>query len=151
MQGRVREAIGGSEALEREWKAIRRGWYLGGASFREEMVEQIEEKIGGKKRDSYSGEGVKGHDEKAARALLAKGMGALKTDIEEVKSWKTTDVRKQALTWLIRSSTLASGEWISVQLGMGHRSNISRAMRRIQDASGSVELTLKRKMLQYKD
>jgi len=151
MQGRAKEAIGGSKEMEREWKAIRRGWYLGGETFREEMVDRIGDRMARKKRESYSGAGVKGHDEKTAKGLLAKGLEALKTGQEEVKSWKTTDVRKQALTWLIRSSTMASSEWISEHIGMGHRSNISRATRRIQNASGPSELPLKRKMLQCKD
>ena len=44
VEGRVLE-LGikqGREELAAEWKAIRRGWYLGGEQFRERMIELVE-------------------------------------------------------------------------------------------------------------
>lgn len=150
MQRRVQEVIGGSEALAGEWKTIRRGWVLGGEAFREKMLERIEERMESRKRESYSGEEVKGHDRKRAEALLRKGLQALKVGQGEIQGMKTTDERKQALVWLIRSSTQVSCEWICERLGLGHRSNISRAVRALESPARNNE-HLKAKMLQCKD
>ncbi len=150
MQGRVREVLGGSETLAAEWKSIRRGWFLGGEVFREKMLVRIGERMESRKRESYSGEEVKGHDRKRAEELLRKGLQALKVGRGELQSWKTTDERKQALTWLIRSSTQVSSEWICEQLGLGHRSNISRAVRALESPDRKDD-RLKAKMLQCKD
>ena len=150
MQGRVQEVLGGSEALAGEWKTIRRGWFLGGETFREEMLVRIGKRMESRKRESYSGEEVKGHDRKRAEELLQKGLQALKVGQKDVQDWKTTDERKQALTWLIRSSTQVPCDWICERLGLGHRSNISRAVRALE-SSGRKSDHLKAVMLQCKD
>ena len=150
MQGRVQEALGGSKTLAEEWKSVRRGWVLGGESFRKGMLERIGDRIESRKRESYSGEAVKGHDLKKAEKLLQKGLQALKISPKDIQSWKTTDERKQAVTWLIRSSTQVSCEWICEQLGLGHRSNISRSVRAFE-VSTQKNNRLKTIMLQCKD
>jgi putative transposase len=150
MQRRVQEVLGGNKALAEEWKAVRRGWVLGGEGFRENMLVRIGKQMESRKRESYSGEEVKGHDRRRAEELLQKGLQLLKVEQGELKGWKTTDERKQALTWLIRSSTLVDSGWICEQLGLGHRSNISRAVR----AMGTPErkhARVKAIMLQCKD
>ena len=150
MQRRVQAVLGGSETLASEWKSIRRGWFLGGESFREEMLVRIGERMKSRKRESYSGEEVKGHDLKRAEELLRKGLNILKIGQEDIQGMKTTDKRKQALTWLIRSSTQVSCEWICERLGLGHRSNISRAVRALE-SSDRKDHRLKMIMLQCKD
>jgi len=150
MQGRVREVLGGEKALADEWKSVRRGWVLGGDAFREKMLACIGERMESRKRESYSGEEMKGIDRKRAEELLKKGLQALKVEQRELQDMKTTDERKQALTWLIRSSTQVPCEWICEELGLGHRSNISRAVRSF-DAADHKTARLKSKMLQCKD
>lgn len=150
IQGRVRDVLDKSEVLSAEWESIRRGWVLGGDGFREEMLERIGERMKTRKRESYSGEEVKGQDRRKAEALLQKGLQALKANLKDVRNWKSTDKRKQALTWLIRSSTPVSCEWICEQLNLGHRSNISRAVRAVE-MRGDDRGCLKSIMLQCKD
>ena len=150
MQGRVREVLGDNAALAGEWKSIRRGWVLGGEAFREKMLARIGERVELGKRESYSGDEVKGHDRKRAEELLRKGLQALKVELVEIQGMKTTDERKQALTWLIRSSTQVSCEWICERLGLGHRSNISRAIRALESPERKCD-RLKISMLQCKD
>ena len=150
IQGRVQEVLGGSDVLAGEWKSIRRGWFLGGEAFRDEMLVRIGERMESRKRESYSGEEVKGHDRKRAEELLRKGLQALKVEQKEIQGLKTTDDRTQALIWLVRSSTQVSCDWICEQLGLGHRSNISRAVRALE-ASDRKDDRLKAIMLQCKD
>lgn len=150
IQGRVQEVLGGNEALAGEWKSIRRGWFLGGEAFRKKMLVRIGERMESRKRESYSGEEVKGHDRKRAEELLRMGLQVLMVSQGEIRDMKTTNARKQALTWLIRSSSQVSCEWICEQLGLGHRSNISRAVRALE-SPGRNNDHLKAKMLQCKD
>ena len=150
MQGRVQEVLGGSKTVAGEWKALRRGWCLGGDAFREEMLARIGARVAPRKRESYSGEGVKGCDRKRAEDYLQRGLQALKAGQMEFQGWKTTDERKQALTWLIRSSTRVSCGWLCEQLGLGHRSNISRAVRALESENRKNN-RFKAKMLQCKD
>jgi putative transposase len=150
MRGRVQEVLDGSVTLAEEWKSIRRGWFLGGEPFREKMLIRIGEHMESRKRESYSGDEMKGHDLKRAQELLRKGLHSLEVEQGELQRWKTTEKRKRALTWLLRSSTQVSSEWICQQLGLGHRSNISRAVRAF-DLPDMKEDRLKAKMLQCKD
>lgn len=150
MEKRVREVLSSGKELDEEWKSIRRGWVLGDEDFRQEMLEYIGEQMEPRHRESYSGEEVKAVDQKKAERLLKRGLQVLGLTQEELQSLKTTDRRKQALTWLIRSSTLASSDWMRAELGLGHRSNISRAMRTFKSAK-SKDDQLKQKMLQCKD
>ena len=151
LQTRAIEAMGPQTDHQQEWKDLRRGWYLGEEAFREDMQERISARVASGKRESYSGEAVLGHDEKAAERRFQAGLEALRLDAETLQQLQTTDVRKQALAWLIRSSTLVPGGWIRERLGMKHRSNISRAVKRFENASGAEEKALKIKMRQCKD
>ena len=148
---RVQAVLQDDPALMTEWKSVRRGWFLGSEAFREKLLGHVGERMAHKKRESYSGEEVQGHDEKTALELLEKGLRQLRISLDELKELKTTDSRKQALVWLIRSSTLVSSDWISRNLGMGHRSNISRAVRRFQAEPRGEAENLKKKMLRCKD
>lgn len=151
MQGRVHEIFEIPNSMENEWSSIRRGWYLGSDVFRDLLLERIGKSLTGKKRESFSGEAVNEHDELAAMRLLQRGLQQLGVSLTEVKNWKTTDNRKQSLCWLVRSSTSVSSEWICAQLGMGHRSNISRAIRCISREQNAEIKQLKKIMLQCKD
>jgi hypothetical protein len=68
------------------------------------------------------------HDEQHAARLLAAGLERLGLTIPAMASLKKTDVRKQALAWLIKSQTVVGDEWLGAHLQMGDRSNISRAV-----------------------
>ena len=46
--------------------------FMGGEAFREEMLVRIGERMESRKRESYSGEEVKGHGRKRADELLRK-------------------------------------------------------------------------------
>lgn len=150
MQKRVREVLSGRKELDEEWKSIRRGWVLGDESFRQEMLGYIGEQVESRQRESYSGEEIKAIDQKKAERLLKRGLRGVGLTQEELQDLKTTDRRKQALTWLIRSSVLVSSGWICTELGLGHRSNISRAVRAFSSGSPKGD-QLKQKMLQCKD
>ena len=132
-----------------ELKELRRGWFLGEESFREMLQEIVEKTTGGKKRQSFSGEELGGKDEAEAERLLARGMETL--ELEDVQKLAKNDIRKQALTWLIKSRAVVGHEWVAEKLGMGHRSNMTRALAVFQRSETKAARTLKRKMIKCAD
>ena len=69
------------DALEREataeeaakWRELRSGWYLGSESFGDRLMDWAAGAVSGRKRESYSGESLRAHDDRAAGQLLAQG------------------------------------------------------------------------------
>ena len=84
--------------------------------------------VAGRRRASYSGAGLRAHDEGEAGRLLARGLEGLGLTLAQAAALKKTDARKQALAWLVKSRTVVGDEWIVARLEMGHRSNVSRAV-----------------------
>lgn len=80
------------------------------------------------KRSSYSGDGLRGHDEAEAANLLQRSLTKLRLTPEQAVALRKADARKQALAWLVKSRTVVGDEWIVAQLAVGHRSNVSRAV-----------------------
>ena len=107
--------------------------------------------IKGRQRSSYSGTGVRQHDERMAGILLAQGLKALGWNMEEVRAASPSDERKQGLIWLLRTRTTCGADWINRRLVVGHASNISRAMRAMNEPASPVAAATKRKLLICKD
>ena len=60
---------------------------------------------------------------------LGSGLRALDETMGSVRPMRCNDPRKQALIWLIERNTMAGDEWVTWELEMGHRSNVSRVAR----------------------
>ncbi|MCK9588458.1 MAG: transposase [Terrimicrobiaceae bacterium] len=117
---------------EEEWKPLRRGWYWGSGEFREKLEKMVSGVVGKRKRKSYQGAELKPHDEGEAQRILDRALECLEIDRESIRVMRKSDVRKQALAWLVKSNTVVGDEWICRALGMGDRSNISRAVGRFR-------------------
>jgi hypothetical protein len=113
--------------LEQEWRALRRGWYLGGRSFAERLLEAVGRGREGRRAASLSGEAVVAHGEGAAERWLATAAEALGWTGRDWRQGAKVTVQKQVLAWWLRSRTGVSCRWISERLGMGHESSVSRA------------------------
>jgi len=115
----------------------------GGEEFRNKLVARVGDAIEGKKRSSYFGsEGFRRYDEKEAERMIKAGLKFLGVK-DEVRALAKNDPRKQALAWMVRTQTVASNEWVSERLGMGHPSNVSRALARFQMGKGKEIQRLK--------
>jgi hypothetical protein len=117
----------GRKELTGEWKAIRRGWYLGGDAFREKLLESVEGQMKGKKRETYGEEEKRAHDEQATFAWLAKGLTAYGLADASLSTLRKNDKRKQVLGWWLSRQTCVGSDWISGRLVMGHRTSVSKA------------------------
>ena len=117
---------------QEEWIPLRRGWFLGSVEFRERLEKLVSGVVAKRKRKSYKGEALKTHDEGEAQRLLERGLECLGLDFEEIEAMRKSDVRKQSLAWLVKTNTVVDDEWVCQTLGMGDRSNISRAVGRFR-------------------
>ncbi|MCF7818110.1 MAG: transposase [Kiritimatiellales bacterium] len=153
MQKRVLE-IACSDApheVDARWANIRRGWCFGGDPFRTEMMERLDGVIGGSgKRESFSGEEARLHDEVEALRLLDEGLGLLEVETAALKDMRKNAPEKQALAWYLRSRTIVGNQWITEQLHCGHSCNVSAFVGNVKRAGSGVLVELK-KTLTSKD
>ena len=122
------------EADER-WKAIRRGWCLGGEEFREEMLERVGCVVEGDSGTAFGGEGFREHNERKAVQLLEKGLEVLGLHAEDLPGMKKSSVEKCALAWLIRKRTSVKTGWIKNRLHMGSATNFSELLKKMESTS----------------
>ena len=131
MRGRaVEELAGGNEAAER--RELRRGWCLGGPSFRERMLGLLDlaaEKLPGERRSRRDASVQRDRGEEGARQLLAEGLRCFGLESAELALLKKNDRRKAALAATIRAGTAVSNRWIAETLHLGHVSRVSHGTR----------------------
>lgn len=110
---------------EEAMKALRRGWYLGGPSFRDKLLGQA-----GKvsPRRVYPTTGARGYGESAAEGLAVEALTALRlpTGPEDLSAMKKGDPGKVMVATLLRERTAVGNEWIAKRLAMGHSGSVSR-------------------------
>ena len=129
------------------WKKIRRGVMFGGDEFRIRMQEALGGVMTGNRRDSYSGELAKKHDESEAQKLLADGLKKLKLAPSALAGLKKCDSRKKVIAWIIRRRTIVRNEWISARLYMGRASNLSRFIKEVEECEEGELWRLKKMMI----
>ena len=144
---KARELWASEHELDEEWKALRRGWYVGGPEFREALEERAERSVKGKKRASFRDDGLRRHDERAAKRLLDQALQCLELNQTQVRRLKKNEPRKQVLAWLMKTRTTVATSWIQDQLEMGDESNIRRAVVCCRTGSTAKHRNLVRHML----
>jgi hypothetical protein len=136
----------GKKAMNREWKEIRRGWFLGGERFRSFLIERLEGVFDGRQRDSFRGEGAKAHDEGDAEKLLEMGLKALGLAEEDLENMRKGAPEKAAIAWLIRKRTVAGNRWIASKLSMGAPAYVSMLVKKVKEAKRGRLRKLRGKM-----
>lgn len=140
MRQRAVEELEGKNAAQ--GAMLERGWCLGGAAFRERMLDLLEsarEKFSRKKE--VDGIIRRSHGEEAARRLLERASMYFGLNASDLAGLKRSDPRKVAMARLIRGRTSVPNRWIAQALSLGHASNVSRySSRRNVDSELSKEL-----------
>lgn len=99
-----------------DWKRLRRGWYFGPKTFREELLELIGEKRGGQ----HYGEELRESEEQKAERLIAETLKKVKWTATDLKSRRKGDATKARLANRLRAQTTVTWPWIAERLKMGH-------------------------------
>jgi len=125
--------------VDEVWQKIRRGWCFGDDSFRNEMEERLDGVLNSAKRESFSGEGIRRHDEFQAERLVQQGLKALKLRDKDLSLMKKNCPQKYAIAWLVRRNTSARPQWIKDRLQMRKATNFASFLRRIADGEYGTE------------
>ncbi len=134
--------------LDKEWRALRRGWYMGDQTFRDRLEDLADKAVRGKRRSSYDRTGLMRHDDRMAEQWLQKTLIALSTDAESIRALRSSDPLKQAVVWFLRSRSLVTAAWMEDHVGVGHASNVSRAVSAFRNPTDRKRKQLKKKVLQ---
>src|SRR5262245_33318458 len=153
MEGRVLELAtqAGRKELEKEWKELRRGWYVGGERFLEELGSYLGPVLKGRRRESFSGAAKARHDATAAEAALIRGLKVLGLSKEECTKLPKEAAEKVALAWWVRQHTTVPLRWVGERLGMGHYSRVAQAVSRMRRRPGRKLEKFRRQLLQAFD
>lgn len=116
----------GAAEAHSDYKALRRGWYLGEQSFRQELLTQMSERIGA---EHYGAERLETAVEKAERIVS-----------QELKArrWKESDLAKRTkgdpgkvmIAARLREESLVTVRWIAERLHMGTASYLNNRLYR---------------------
>src|SRR6266571_3095819 len=100
-----------------EWKGIRRGWFLGGAQLKEQLLEKMGPGMG----DHHGGEQKRETDEQKARGLVLEELRKRRWTEHDLQKRRKTDATKVEMAARLRAETLMTMEWIARRLRMGSR------------------------------
>ena len=134
--------------LETQWKALRRGWYVGGEGFLGKLKTRLAGMAAGKKRESHSGGAPRAHGEAAAEKLLVVGLAALGLSRKDLAALPKSAPEKTVLAWWLRARTPVPLRWISQELEMGHYTRVTQAVSRLKRKPGRKLEKLKHLLLQ---
>jgi len=110
---------------EKAMKALRRGWYLGEATFGDRLLDLMKNPSAKKSRASAD---PKAHGEAEAERIACEVLVCLglPTDQKELAKLRKGADGKVLVATLLRSHTTVGNPWIAQRLGMGHPGSVSR-------------------------
>jgi len=109
---------------------VRRGWFWGSESFREEMLLRLEREGPRQSRDYRASETVRDHNEKRAREILSEAETHFGASLEILRVVKRGDWTRAAIAWAIWRETIVSQRWIAEELNLKSAANASQQIRR---------------------
>ncbi len=116
------------------WGRIRRGWCVGEETFRGELEGRLAGAMKGRRRESYSGEIARQHDEAEAERLTGMGLEALGMGADDLGGQIKGSAAKYAMAWLVRRHTSVRNGWIKERLGMGTATNFATMLKKLAAA-----------------
>jgi putative transposase len=120
------------EALERrrgaeegdEFKAIRRGWFLGEAALKQELLAEVSGKAG----KSHYGEAVQESAEAAAERIVKGELTRRKWEEKTLGVRRKGDAGKVAIAQRLRRETTVTLAWIAERLQMGAKGHLAHLL-----------------------
>ena len=154
MQKRVLEIVGSDSPhdADAQWAHIRRGWCFGGERFRQTMLDKLDDVMDEKvRRDSFSGEEVRLHNEADAERLVRESLKRLKLSEAGLLSLPKGAEEKMVMIALLKKRTHVSNGWMVNRLYAGHPANISRYLADVKAAEPNSRLHMLAGMLKCED
>jgi hypothetical protein len=118
--------------LDEEFKPLRRGWCVGGETFRRELLAQVAEKQGAW---HYGPELVESAEAKAER-LIADALKQRGWTAAHLATGRKGDAFKVEIAAKLRAETTVTLSWIAERLHMGARGHLTHLLYRQTRATG---------------
>ena len=112
--------------LDPEWKAMRRGWFLGGEEFRKGLLQAMRGRTG----SNYGGKERRESEEGWAGQLLAEELQRRRWTAAELGRRRKSDVEKLKMARRLRKETTMTLAWIAQRLNMGAAGSLANLLRR---------------------
>ncbi len=121
-----------------DWKGLRRGWCWGPKTFREELLEMIEEK----RTPGHTGEEVRESEEQKTERLMGELLRKLGWTEEELENRAKGDKAKARIAENLRARTTMTWAWIAQRLRMGHWRTAFNATRNLSKSKKKKEVVV---------
>ena len=125
----ARAAHDGGKIDRRAQEALRRGWYLGEESFRDRLLDLVDQAKGVKKGKRRKSEGAdRDHGQRDAERIIEACGPVLELPeaAADLAQLRKGDARKAVLAAILRAQTTVGFDWIAKRLAMGHPGSVSR-------------------------
>jgi hypothetical protein len=108
-----------------EWKGVRRGWFLGGAQMKEQVLEWMGRGLG----EHHGGEEKRETDEQQAQRVVAGELRKRRWQEGDLARRRKTDAEKVKIAKRVRSQTVMTLDWIAARLQMGCRHTVANCLK----------------------
>jgi REP element-mobilizing transposase RayT len=108
-----------------EWKAIRRGWFLGGKELKDQLLESMGRGVG----EHHGGVEIRETDEQKAERIVFEELGRRRWTELELAKRRKTDAGKVRIAARLRRETVQSLDWIAQRLQMGSRYSLANCLK----------------------
>ena len=145
MEFAARECIRGEldEEMEADRRQLLRGWYIGDKTFRDRMLDRLDDAVTGRKPESVRSRAYKESLQERARVMVKKAAKTWGLSQKGIQDLPKTDPRKQALVGVLRANTSVSYKWIIKELNMGSIPSVSLAVKKVRDGDRQVMREMK--------
>ena len=116
-----------------QWKAVRRGWFLGGDHAKERVLEMMATLIG----RYHGGEEKRESDEQRAERLVKEELQKWRWTERELEQRRKTDVAKVKIAARLRAESVMTLDWIAKRLRMGCRHTVANCLKGEDEYSNS--------------
>jgi len=111
---------------EGEWRAVRRGWFLGSGQLKEQLLERMECAMG----KHHGGVEKQETDEQKAERLVAGELKKRGWTEEDLEGRRKTDAVKVKLAARLRAESVMTMDWIAQRLRMGCRHTVANCLKK---------------------
>jgi putative transposase len=111
------------------WQGLRRGWCVGGETFRKELLAQI----AGRSGESHYGEAVREAAEEKAQRVVAEELKRLKWRETDLAARRKGDPGKVRMARRLRAETTMTLKWIAERLKMGAWTHVTNRLYHLRE------------------
>ena len=112
-----------------EWKTVRRGWFLGGAELKEQLLEQMGRGVG----EHHGGGEKRETDAQKAERIVGEELRKRRWSGTDLTRRRKTDGLKVQIAARLRRETVQMLDWIAQRLGMGCRHTLANCLKRARN------------------